>query len=161
MGMVLFFVHSIVLLQLQPIYCAPPQLILTTFCRILPQKIKLIGKPLRLAISIIIMSQQSFYFPYEPQLENGLLWLKIVFIGLYKVKIVTISCSIVEPVHLGANLLKSTHHYTFPFLVTFKQSHYREVPRWDIFMEPELRFVLNLGRMADFPAFIASKSFDL
>ena len=41
------------------------------------------------------------------------------------------------------------------------QSHYREVPRWEIFMEQELRFGLNLGRMADFPAFIASKSFDL
>ena len=41
------------------------------------------------------------------------------------------------------------------------QSHYREVPRWDIFMEQELRFGLDLGRMANFPAFIASKSFDL
>ena len=41
------------------------------------------------------------------------------------------------------------------------QSHYREVPRWEIFMEQELRFGLDLGRMADFPAFIASKSFDL
>jgi hypothetical protein len=27
-------------------------------------------------------------------------------------------------------------------------------------MEQELRFGLDLGRMADFPAFIASKSFD-
>ena len=43
----------------------------------------------------------------------------------------------------------------------FDQSHYREVPRWEIFMEQELRFGLDLGRMADFPAFIASKSFDL
>ena len=41
------------------------------------------------------------------------------------------------------------------------QSHYREVPRWEIFMEQELRFGLDLGRMAEFPAFIASKSFDL
>ena len=28
------------------------------------------------------------------------------------------------------------------------QSHYREVPRWDIFMEQELRFGLDLGRLA-------------
>ena len=41
------------------------------------------------------------------------------------------------------------------------QSHYREVPRWEIFMEQELRFGLDLGQMADFSAFIASKSFDL
>ena len=41
------------------------------------------------------------------------------------------------------------------------QSHYREVPRWEIFMEQELRFGLDSGRMADIPAFIASKSFDL
>ena len=41
------------------------------------------------------------------------------------------------------------------------QSHYREVTLWEIFMEQELRFGLDLGRMADFPAFIASKSFDL
>ena len=41
------------------------------------------------------------------------------------------------------------------------QSHYREVPRWEIFMEQELRFGLDLGRMANFPAFIVSKSFDL
>jgi hypothetical protein len=44
---------------------------------------------------------------------------------------------------------------------THIQSHDREVPRWEIFMEQELRFGLDLGRMADFPAFIASKSFDL
>ena len=29
-----------------------------------------------------------------------------------------------------------------------KQSHYREVPRWEIFMEQELRFGLDLGRLA-------------
>ena len=40
-------------------------------------------------------------------------------------------------------------------------SHYREVPWWEIFMEQKLRFGLDLGRMADFPAFIALKSFDL
>jgi hypothetical protein len=28
------------------------------------------------------------------------------------------------------------------------QSHYREVPRWEIFMEQELRFGLNLDRLA-------------
>ena len=31
---------------------------------------------------------------------------------------------------------------------TESQSHYREVPRWDIFMEEELRFGLDLGRLA-------------
>ena len=41
------------------------------------------------------------------------------------------------------------------------QSHYREVPRGEIFLEQELRFGLALGRMANFPAFIASKYFDL
>ena len=40
-------------------------------------------------------------------------------------------------------------------------STFFKVPQWEIFMEPELRFGLDLGRMADFPAFIASKSFDL
>ena len=44
---------------------------------------------------------------------------------------------------------------------SLKQSHYREVPQWEIFMEQELRFGLDLGQMANFPAFIASKSFDL
>ena len=29
-----------------------------------------------------------------------------------------------------------------------KQSHYREVPRWEIFMEQELRFGLDLDRLA-------------
>ena len=38
---------------------------------------------------------------------------------------------------------------------SYSQSHYIEVPRWEIFMEQDL------GRMANFPAFIASKSFDL
>ena len=47
-----------------------------------------------------------------------------------------------------------------PFL-SFKQSHYREVLRWEIFMEQKLRFGLDLGQMANFSAFIASKSFDL
>ena len=42
-----------------------------------------------------------------------------------------------------------------------RQSHCREVPRWEIFMGQELRFWQDMGRMADFPAFIASKSFDL
>ena len=39
-----------------------------------------------------------------------------------------------------------------------RQIHYREVPRWEIFMEQELRFGLDLGQMANFPAYI---SFDL
>ena len=42
-----------------------------------------------------------------------------------------------------------------------RQSHCRKVPRWEIFMGQELRFWQDMGRMADFPAFIASKSFDL
>ncbi len=42
-----------------------------------------------------------------------------------------------------------------------RQIHYREVPRWQIFMEQELRFELDLGQMADFQAFIASEAFDL
>ena len=29
-----------------------------------------------------------------------------------------------------------------------RQSHYREVPRWEIFMEQELRFGLDLGQLA-------------
>jgi hypothetical protein len=49
----------------------------------------------------------------------------------------------------------------FKNLLAWIQSHYRKVPRWELFMEQELRFGLDLGRMADFPAFIASKSFDL
>ena len=28
------------------------------------------------------------------------------------------------------------------------QSHHREVPQWEIFMEQELRFRLDLGRLA-------------
>ena len=39
--------------------------------------------------------------------------------------------------------------------------NYRVVPRWEIFMEQELRFGLDLGQRADFPDFIVSKSFDL
>ena len=54
----------------------------------------------------------------------------------------------------NATIPPSMHH-------TCIQSHYREVPRWEIFIEQELRFGLDLGRMANFPAFIASKSFDL
>jgi hypothetical protein len=46
-------------------------------------------------------------------------------------------------------------------ILPYRQSHYREVPRGEIFMEQELRFGLDLGQMANFPAFIASKSFDL
>ena len=42
-----------------------------------------------------------------------------------------------------------------------RQSYYREVLRREIFMERELRFGLDFGQMADFPAFIASKYFAL
>ena len=35
-------------------------------------------------------------------------------------------------------------------MVTFEQSHYREVARWEIFMEQELRFGLDLGRFGNF-----------
>ena len=41
------------------------------------------------------------------------------------------------------------------------QSHYKEVPRWEILMEQELRSGLDMGQIANFPAFIASKYFDL
>ena len=34
------------------------------------------------------------------------------------------------------------------FRACFLQSHYREVPQWEIFMEQELRFGLDLGRFA-------------
>ena len=34
------------------------------------------------------------------------------------------------------------------FAMGSEQSHYREVPRWEIFMEQELRFGLDLGRLA-------------
>ena len=34
------------------------------------------------------------------------------------------------------------------FGIGIKQSHYREVPRWEIFMEQELRIGLDLGRLA-------------
>ena len=46
--------------------------------------------------------------------------------------------------------------------VACAQSNYREVPQWEISMEQELRFGLDLGWIwAEFPAFIASKYFDL
>ena len=34
--------------------------------------------------------------------------------------------------------------------VSSNQSHYREVPRWELFMEQELRFGLDLGRFGNF-----------
>ena len=42
----------------------------------------------------------------------------------------------------------------FPFViqgeiyVQWSQGHYREVARWEIFMEQEIRFGLDLGRLA-------------
>jgi len=61
-------------------------------------------------------------------------------------------CFWADPVVLGSTeiLLK------YP---TCEQRHFREVPRWEIFMEQELRFGLDLGGTANFPAFISSKSF--
>ena len=41
------------------------------------------------------------------------------------------------------------------FTTDHKQSHYKEILLWEIFMEQELKFGLDLGRMANFPAFIA------
>ena len=35
-------------------------------------------------------------------------------------------------------------------LFALNQSHYREVARWEIFMEQELRFGLDLGRFGNF-----------
>ena len=34
------------------------------------------------------------------------------------------------------------------YIVASSQSHYREVLRWEIFMEQELRFGLDFGRLA-------------
>ena len=34
--------------------------------------------------------------------------------------------------------------------VQWSQGHYREVARWEIFMEQELRFGLDLGRFGNF-----------
>jgi hypothetical protein len=70
-------------------------------------------------------------------------------------KKVTIFNSIVHLVKTSENILFFYLHFTW------LQSHYREVPRWEISMEQELRFGQDMGRMANFPAFIASKSFDL
>jgi hypothetical protein len=61
-------------------------------------------------------------------------------------------------VNVEVDVDRAFSRYTETYL---KQSHYREVLRWDIFMEQELRFGLDLGRMANFPDFIASKSFHL
>ena len=50
----------------------------------------------------------------------------------------------------------STDYPTSPLTGLYPgQSHYREVPWWEIFMEQELRYGLDLGQMADFSAFIA------
>ena len=39
---------------------------------------------------------------------------------------------------------------------TFRQSHYREVAQWEIFMEQEFRFGLDLGRFGTFEAVFSS-----
>ena len=56
---------------------------------------------------------------------------------------------------------QAAKEFTKLTLEEHNQSYYREVPRWEIFRVQELRFGLYLGRMANFSAFIASKSFDL
>ena len=38
----------------------------------------------------------------------------------------------------------------FSQIIIAAQSHYREVPRWEIFMEQESRFGLDLGRFGNF-----------
>ena len=38
--------------------------------------------------------------------------------------------------------------FTRDVAMTYSQSHYREVLRWEIFMEQELKFGLDLGRLA-------------
>ena len=50
---------------------------------------------------------------------------------------------------------------SFYILSMDKNRHFCPLPRWEIFMEQELKFWLDLGRMANFPAYIASQSFDL
>ena len=56
-----------------------------------------------------------------------------------------------------AKEMKGTQKILDAFFPSGDQSHYREVSRWEIFMEQELRFGLDLGRMADFPAVIGVK----
>ena len=38
--------------------------------------------------------------------------------------------------------------FLYIYLSISKQGNYREVPRWEIFMKQELRFGLDLGRLA-------------
>ena len=41
-------------------------------------------------------------------------------------------------------------HNAHDFIQALAKSHYRVVARWEIFMEQELRFGLDLGRFGNF-----------
>ena len=41
-------------------------------------------------------------------------------------------------------------HNAHDFIQALAKSHYRVVARWEIFMEQELRFGLDLGRFSNF-----------
>ena len=49
---------------------------------------------------------------------------------------------------LVIDCINSPEHRCCQYKVPSQASHYREVPRWDIFMEQELRFGLNLRQLA-------------
>ena len=48
------------------------------------------------------------------------------------------------PIHQNTKMLR----FSVMTSRQYRQSHYREVPQWEIFMEQELRFGLDLGRLA-------------
>ena len=49
---------------------------------------------------------------------------------------------------LVIDCINSPEHRCCQYNTNSQASHYREVPRWDIFMEQELRFGLNLRQLA-------------
>ena len=70
------------------------------------------------------------------------LWFQGWFVILMVVSMVmAMATTLVSVTSLLELELKLIHYY---------QSHYREVARWEIFMEQELRFGLDLGRFGNF-----------
>ena len=59
-----------------------------------------------------------------------------------------------EYITKGGLLLRTDEAQNFPswsfILLSYEQSHYREVARWEIFMKQGLRFGLDLGRFRNF-----------
>ena len=57
---------------------------------------------------------------------------------------------LLEAYSLAGNLSALLPHSHTEMILkeTYFQRHYREVPRWEIFMEQEFRFGLDLGRLA-------------